>query len=62
MVYLAGSELKIKQLSDLKYIGVISFHNTKSLLDPEYHDAVVNNPNYIEIRQQNIKWHLKTLN
>ncbi|MCJ8296715.1 MAG: transporter substrate-binding domain-containing protein [Colwellia sp.] len=52
VVSLAESELEINQLSDLKYIGVISFHNAKSLLGKEYHDAVINNPDYIEIPQQ----------
>jgi len=52
VVSLAETELKIKQMSDLENIGVISFHNAKSLLGKEYYDAVANNPDYIEIAEQ----------
>ncbi len=52
VVSLAEKKLKISMLSDLKNVGVISFHNAKALLGDEYHDAVVNNPSYLEIAKQ----------
>lgn len=52
VVSLAENDLNINRLSDLKYIGVISFHNAKNLLGKEYYDAVSNNLDYMEIPQQ----------
>lgn len=52
VVSLAESELKINKISDLENVGVISFHNAKSLLGKEYYDAVKNNPDYMEIAKQ----------
>lgn len=52
VVSLAESNLSINQISDLKGLGVISFHNAKILLGKEYHDAVMQNADYIEIAEQ----------
>lgn len=52
VVSLAETQLNISKISDLEDIGVISFHNAKSLSGKEYYDAVINNPDYIEIAEQ----------
>jgi polar amino acid transport system substrate-binding protein len=52
VVSLAEKKLKIRTLSDLSGVGVISFHNAKALLGDKYHDAVVKNSSYLEIAKQ----------
>lgn len=52
VVSLSETRLKVSQISDLKHVGVISFHNAKILLGEEYYNAVVNNSDYIEIAEQ----------
>lgn len=51
VVSLAEKKLNIRQLSDLNNVGVISFDRATELLGKEYHNAVVNNDNYIEVAQ-----------
>jgi len=52
VISLAEKKLKIRTLSDLSNVGVISFHNAKALLGKKYHDAVDKNPSYLEIAKQ----------
>ena len=52
VITLADKNINIRELNDLKNIPLVSFHNAKFLLGKEYHDAVSNNKNYIEIAEQ----------